>query len=174
MIDLSWSKYIGFPVHYYEILRGPSETDMQLLTTSSAELFSKTDENPPEGPVYYQVAAVRPSPCYPSSKLKNSTTYDRAFSNLDDIVVGTLDAEFSVRDLLVFPNPFSDYTILRFHNPGMQPFTLRITDCSGKTVFIQKNIKTSEFRLEKGDLSPGIYLLELLGIDIYRHRIVVD
>jgi hypothetical protein len=53
-------------------------------------------------------------------------------------------------------------------------FTLYISDLSGKICRIVDNIKTSEFILDKGDLQPGIYFIELKGPTVYRGKIVIE
>jgi hypothetical protein len=74
----------------------------------------------------------------------------------------------------IYPNPFNDKTIIEFPNPQKEKYTLRVVDLSGKTVRIVQNIMDSRIELEKGDLSPGIYFIELRGTDNFRKKVMIE
>ena len=69
--------------------------------------------------------------------------------------------EFNINYLKFFPNPFSDYTLLKFENPTYENFTLTIYDASGKLVKLITNIQSGKIMIEKQELSEGIYLLKM-------------
>jgi len=48
----------------------------------------------------------------------------------------------------IFPNPFSQSTIISFPNPGRETYRMVLTDLSGKVCRIVNEIKTSEFELK--------------------------
>lgn len=74
----------------------------------------------------------------------------------------------------VFPNPFSQSTTIKFPNPEQEDYTLVLTDLSGKTCRIIKEIISPEYILTRGDLDPGIYFIELSGSRIYRAKIILE
>jgi len=56
----------------------------------------------------------------------------------------------------------------------MEKYQLIITDVSGKVIFIQDNIIGSKIELDRGNLSEGIYFIELKGEYIYRGKILIE
>ncbi len=75
--------------------------------------------------------------------------------------------------LLIFPNPFSDRTTVRFSNPQGMEFKASVMDMTGKSVLTLDNIRNEQFDLYKADLSDGIYLIELRGDRVYRGRFLI-
>jgi len=68
--------------------------------------------------------------------------------------------------LTAFPNPFADYTTVRFKVPVDQHLTLKLTDISGKTILQlfnddAKGRNTYDVKLDAGSLSSGVYFLIL-------------
>ncbi|MFC2112130.1 choice-of-anchor Q domain-containing protein [Bacteroidota bacterium] len=76
--------------------------------------------------------------------------------------------------LLIYPNPFRDYAILRFPNPDHAKYLLRIRDVSGKTVRIIDNITEEEILISRNGMEKGLYLIELSGEKTYKSRIMVE
>ena len=74
----------------------------------------------------------------------------------------------------IYPNPFNDKTIIEFPNPQKEKYTLRVVDLSGKTVRLVQNITDSRIELEKGDLSSGIYFIELRGTDNFSRKVMIE
>jgi len=80
----------------------------------------------------------------------------------------------SSQGLRIYPNPFTNKTIIEFPNSSMEKYQLIITDVSGKVIFIQDNIIGSKIELDRGNLSEGIYFIELKGEYIYRGKILIE
>jgi uncharacterized protein (TIGR02145 family) len=76
--------------------------------------------------------------------------------------------------LSIYPNPFTDHTIIKFINPESYNYQLYIMDLSGKVCRIVDDITTSECVLEKGNLKEGFYFVELRGPDIFRGKFIID
>ena len=116
------------------------------------------------------------NPCNTDAKLKAGTgPYQHSLSNMEDnkkLITGAQQILIE-KEILVFPNPFNNYTMIRFHNPEFDPFKLIITDLAGKRVLIISNIRNDHYKLECAELNPGIYLLELQGTKNYRSKIVI-
>ncbi|MEZ4977710.1 MAG: lysyl oxidase family protein [Chitinophagales bacterium] len=81
----------------------------------------------------------------------------------------TVDASVAIRDLNntlqleVLPNPFNDFTIIRFDNANKSNYSLKIINAVGQVVREYSQIKTGELVVEKGNLSNGIYTFILEG-----------
>ena len=102
-----------------------------------SDSHSWTDPTGPSGKVYYKVAALKSTPCYPTS-LKSDLVFESAMSNLDDN--GELNVQDSeLQKISISPNPFSETTIIKFYNPNCQPYTLSILDITGKVYGIKSN-----------------------------------
>ena len=84
-------------------------------------------------------------------------------------VVNTIEGSVSgiednfTQSLTIFPNPFSDQTMIRFANPRQQPFELIVLDMRGKMVKTYKGIQAGEIEVSRGNLSRGMYLFQLRG-----------
>ncbi|MEL6651846.1 MAG: PKD domain-containing protein, partial [Bacteroidota bacterium] len=74
------------------------------------------------------------------------------FTNLDD--------DF-IRSVQVLPNPFSDYAEIRFDNPGGEIYGLRLFDQRGRLIREYAEGRTDHFRIERGELAPGLYLFQI-------------
>ncbi|MCX6270173.1 MAG: T9SS type A sorting domain-containing protein [Bacteroidetes bacterium] len=75
----------------------------------------------------------------------------------------------------IFPNPFSRSATIEFPNPGNLPAFLQISDVTGRVIKEIQPGNTTRVFLERGKLSPGIYLLQLLvGNSQYISRLVVE
>jgi hypothetical protein len=62
------------------------------------------------------------------------------------------------KDLVVFPNPFTDFLFIKSDNPILE--TIQIYDFSGKLVF-SRNAFNSNEQITVNDLSSGIYILKI-------------
>jgi hypothetical protein len=86
--------------------------------------------------------------------------------------------EFTVSndiDMLVYPNPFDQHTTIVFMNESRDTYELLVYDMLGNRVRSIENITTGEVLLEKGNLAPGIYMIELQGqAGTARSRIIVE
>jgi hypothetical protein len=172
-VDLSWTPYKGFPVKNYEILRGSDQYALAYFALSNPNILSKTDLNPPEGNIYYQVGAIPNAPCIPTGgKKKAAQSYLNSMSNIEDRTTGI--QEKSETPVRIYPNPFNDWTVIKFNNPEKYLYSLYITDISGKICRIVEKLTTPEFILERDDLTPGIYFVELRGPEIFRGKIVIE
>ena len=63
--------------------------------------------------------------------------------------------------LKIYPNPFTNSTVLEFKNDGNNTFELNIFDIAGNKVKTMKNINGTRLSIKKGHLPPGHYFVEL-------------
>ncbi len=59
------------------------------------------------------------------------------------------------------PNPFADYALLKFNNSGHEKFILKIYDASGQILKTIDNIYTDIVRIDKDNLTNGLYFFKL-------------
>jgi hypothetical protein len=75
------------------------------------------------------------------------------------------------QDLIsLFPNPFSDYTILHFSNKQALKHTVAMYDINGRMVRLYENLQGESLQVSKENLSPGIYFIKLSNVDGVRYR----
>jgi len=72
-------------------------------------------------------------------------------------VINSPDTPFS---LVTFPNPVSDYLILKINDFNNNEMSFQLYDLNGK-LLKNKEIKKDLIRIEMKDLLPGIYYLSL-------------
>jgi len=73
----------------------------------------------------------------------------------------------------IYPNPFSEYAIIEFENPGNKAFEINLYDLTGKLLLKQK-IYSDKYKLYRKNLSPGIYLIELSEEQTYRAKVIIQ
>jgi hypothetical protein len=76
-------------------------------------------------------------------------------------------------NLICFPNPFDEFTVINLDNTPGYPYTLYITDLRGKLVRVEENISAGTYILEKKGLKEGYYLIVIRGPINYVGRICV-
>lgn len=77
-------------------------------------------------------------------------------------VVG-IENEVGDYKVSVFPNPFSDATVLEFERHLKEKYTLEILDLKGNVVRDYGEINHSRITIEKGKLESGLYFYRLKG-----------
>jgi len=105
----------------------------------------------------------------------NSGSFDCFVSKfeitLPSIIINNLN---NIKDLLIYPNPFSSSTYINFSNPASESFKLTIYNLSGQSMMVIEDIRDSHFEFQRNNLAPGLYLLELKGPKIYRGKILIE
>ena len=86
-----------------------------------------------------------------------------------------IDNENVSNGLFIYPNPFTNATTLLFDNEQKLSFELLLIDMLGNKVRHVEGITTGEVTVEKRDLSPGVYYVQLRSEAIqYRGRLLVE
>lgn len=102
---------------------------------------------------------------------------------ITDIENGCVDSHVGVDELTnggvelaVFPNPFSDMTSIRVQNLFSAALKGSIIDLTGRTVRDLGNITSDSIDLQRGDLSAGVYFVQVNDSQrvLARQRIVVQ
>jgi fibronectin type 3 domain-containing protein len=176
--QLEWDQYYGFTYGTYYIYRSLTESNFSIIHSMSSSTSAYTDANPEELLYYYRISVERPEDCVPAgmSKKADSGPYSHAMSNTEDnrLQITGLNELNNVRDLTLFPNPFTERTTIRFPDPGGHTYTLRILDLTGKVLRIDEIAGQPEFILERRDLENGCYIIELKGNKLFREKMIIE
>lgn len=81
------------------------------------------------------------------------------------------------RQILVYPNPFSESTTIYFGDDLGENSALQIVDLLGKQVYSVDRVSGNSIEIEASDFNKGIYILVLRDLDaneIYTTRLVVN
>ena len=99
----------------------------------------------------------------------NIGTYETDSNNcvgdsvLLDVSVGTLTAlkETDKGLTYIYPNPFSESTVIEFDNSAGEVFELYVFDMASRLIKHRKGITGNRYEFSRGGISDGIYFLEL-------------
>jgi hypothetical protein len=92
--------------------------------------------------------------------------------HVSDIV--TSINEFDHDYLIVYPNPFDNTATLEFNNNGA-PHTMVMYNLLGETTRVVNNIRGNKYVINKGNLNPGIYYIEVTyGLKKLQTRIIIE
>lgn len=170
-VNLNWDEYEGFEYYEYEIYRGAAITELLSIRTISASIRSWSDKSAPSGKNYYRILVVKPEPCFPT--YLKSLEYSSPFSNYDEETLTGM-SETEPVGFNIYPNPFSDRTTITFNNPNFEKHQLILMDLTGKVIRQIGDITGNRVELNRDHLSPGLYIIELRGSNIYRGMVVIE
>jgi len=88
--------------------------------------------------------------------------------------VGIIDNRIENNGLDIYPNPFSNKTVIQFENPAGERYRMYITDLAGKVVFFEDNIYTDRIEFSREGIPDGYYFVELKGPEVFRGKIVIE
>jgi hypothetical protein len=151
--NLIWQPYEGFIVNTYNIYRGTSPTQMQLLGTISGANTQYTDLNPPSGYVYYQVEVVAPYMCIPRSK----SGYQSSRSNIASNATIAVEDYVNNGSFQIYPNPTQDMIHVDFKWSSLENHPFLIFNVLGEQVLkgtVSRDIDVS-------NLINGVYLFQM-------------
>ena len=156
--NLIWTDYLGFPVNSYNIYRSENGAGYEKIASISSSFRSYTDQDAPEGEVYYFVEVIRENGCEVSSRGISNSLSNIASNNF--LAVGENPMlEF----LSVYPNPANAGLNIRL-NHDIESGFLQITDLTGKEI-IKMNIDRLEsgnkIALDVSSLHEGVYFLSI-------------
>jgi len=174
-MGLSWTHYstedLSYVPAYYNIYKGTSLNNMQLLTTRPGSQNTYNDNNVFELN-YYMIGVQRDCNTEP------------AYSNKRSNGVGISSNPFTYGTLQIAPNPMSSITTITIPNAKITNCELKIIDITGKVIrSISKNeisqlpnfsLLPFTFTLNREDLKAGLYFVEIKGDRVYRGKLVVE
>jgi len=108
-------------------------------------------------------------------------TYFSSDTTTDTVTVTVKICDESVdeknyeKNIIVYPNPFTDITTLSFSEPLLKA-SLIIYDIFGKEVKRLENLNGNEIRLSRNGMSKGMYFFRAIegNIDVGKGKMVVD
>ena len=96
------------------------------------------------------------------------------FGLLAKSTVGIYEAYNHNAKVRIYPNPFSDETTIEFKNLGHQPYSLKVVDVSGKTVFEKHNITSGKIVFMRNELPKGVYFFHLTGNQQFSGKLMIE
>jgi hypothetical protein len=174
--NLIWENYEGFTFPSYTIYRGTSPNFMLPIGAIQSSLTSYTDYQP-IGTFYYRIAVMKNDSCWATGNAKEMTgPFSQSLSNIEDngilpVGINNINEE---RNISVFPNPFTESTMVYFKNNLNSNYVLTITDITGKIIKQINNITGNKIEIARGSMNSGFYMIELKGDKTYHQTIVIE
>ncbi|KPK83920.1 MAG: hypothetical protein AMS27_11470 [Bacteroides sp. SM23_62_1] len=175
-INLSWTEYVvedgSFGFIKYLIYRGDAPNNLSIIDSIASDNTLYPDYNPPDDTMYYRIAGVKKTACYPSvsiGKKAGTGPYSHSLSNLED---NRLQSGTGIKDLLsskynfnVYPNPFRQETRLSYNLNEVANVKIEIFNLLGARVadIVNERQLPGEFtyNLTEADIgsTEGIYYI---------------
>ncbi len=178
IVVLDWSDYVdesgNDTIDWYYIYTGSTASTMFLFDSISSA-FTDFNIINPVNQYYFKIGALLEQPCIPTSLTKsNGGPYAQSISNIDDYSVNTsIQNEDFQNIVLVYPNPFNDYTTIKFDNRDKTEYSLSVFDITGREVRKIDNITNDKIILHKNNLKSGFYSFKLNGKYNYHGRLII-
>ncbi len=100
----------------------------------------------------------------------NSTTF---LENACVLSTG-LTAPIAASGVHVFPNPFTNETVMTFHLPKGEQATIELLDLQGRVVRTYGNVREDRVVIRKGGLASGTYVFRIAGSPRSTGRLVLE
>lgn len=82
-------------------------------------------------------------------------------SNIIQCITGIHEYPFQKINIDLYPNPFNAYTLIEFENHKKEKHTLTLYNSLGQLVRQIDNITTGQIRIERNNLTNGLYFFQL-------------
>jgi len=158
--NLIWEPYEGFTVTSYNIYRGTTANDLQLIGSASGSGATQySDLTPPTGDLYYQVEVVSPNACNQSgSTLKSAVILSSSRSNIADNMSTGIN-KITTTSFIVYPNPAIDQLFVESKQNSVKGI-IDITNISGQQVLTYP-LNTQKSNIDISSLKNGLYLVKI-------------
>ncbi len=153
--NLIWDSYQGFTVSTYNVYRGTTPNNLQLIGSSSGSNAQYSDLSAPSGFIYYQVEVVSPNQCNPSRSY-NSSRSNIATNN----GVGIFENSNPLDLFSIYPNPAFDFITLNIGQIINTFEIMNIYNALGGLVF-SESLRQNQQQINVGNLSNGVYTVEI-------------
>lgn len=152
--NLIWEPYEGFSVSTYNVYRGTSPDDLQLIGSSSGSNTSYSDYSAPTGDIYYQVEIISPYDCSPAKSMSSSR------SNVVTNKVSEIgDNEMGSTVFAVYPNPVKDILSIVGHESNSKVCDVNIYTVHGEKVMNGRFSAQDIMNIDASMLARGIYFI---------------
>lgn len=88
----------------------------------------------------------------------------------ENVHVSVHKAVVAEAQVKVYPNPVADFATIQFENPDGLAHSFTVFDMAGRSVLVLDHIFHTNFQMERGNLSDGLYLYRLSN----EHGMVVE
>lgn len=163
--NLIWEAYEGFPVSTYNIYRGTSTSNIQIIGSLSGSNTQFSDYTAPVGNVFYQIEAVSAALAsvkqfYSVVKSKAETTYSSR-SNIASNTNG-INGFFDLKEIsggfTLYPNPTNTTVRVIIDDYNLSNLKLYIYNSMGQLLKIYDNIANKQ-QIDVNYLSEGMYMI---------------
>ncbi len=103
----------------------------------------------------------------------NENKYNWIYSRPGENKATSVSVEEAVWHI-VYPNPFTFETTIKFSNPKEEKYQLEITDLQGKLMQQVQDISSESYTIKRGSMVAGVYVYKLSGSHEFQGRIVVQ
>lgn len=169
--NLRWEAYEGIVVSTYNIYRGTSLSNLELIGSTSGGNTQFNDLNAPDGVVYYQLEVINPNPVNPTKSpevsqmmkvvSESAVSYNSSRSNIATNYVG------SIEDIDILPNPVKDEFRIEFDGS----LTFEIIDLMGKVIYTGS--MNNNTVVPSGNFSSGVYVIRFNIDNSYVYKKII-
>ena len=102
----------------------------------------------------------------------NITTEEAVNENYEFLSLDIKENMILDNELIIYPNPFTDFTTIEFINPNGDEFVLKLFSIDGKlinTLISKKN----KFIVDKNNLAKGMYHIKLIGNSSIKNATII-
>lgn len=158
--NLIWDHYEGFSFSTYDIYRGTSGSNMELIGSVASTISSYTDLNPPSGDLIYQIALTNSTGCNPTAK---TSGYDMVKSNIASTnPTGIKTNNTVLSELTIYPNPVNNETaVIKFNNDDKKSLTIKVINTLGEEVWSRTTTSNNVKFENGGSITTGLYFVRV-------------
>lgn len=162
--NLIWEAYQGYSVSTYNIYRGTSANNIQIIGSLSGSNTQFTDYTAPSGDIYYQIEAVRATSTQQNVRafLRQSTSYSSRSNIATNVASGVQLPEDN--RISIYPNPVDN--VFKISCEGGSAF--EIFNSVGQCVYVDDLRKSNVVRADK--FPKGIYVVKLKINNVFKYR----
>ena len=165
--NLIWNNYEGLTYSVFNIYRGTTTTNLQLLHTIVAHGDNSfTDYNAPAGTIYYKITIADGPVCNPGFKTTGTGGGVEIASN-----VATSGVAFAANwvDMTVYPNPGTTGTLLIESSNNTDVYTVHIMDITGRLLQTVTATTPNTPATFGSDLAAGLYTIDAVNATGDKH-----
>lgn len=178
--EIEWNESEGLDVQKYYVYRGLRNERLTLMDSTSSTVSNYIDIHKDKLNYVYMVEAIGTDfdsvPQLASTKMnriRQSLALIRSVSNKISNTYDSVFSQYSDSDLIIYPNPLTSKSVIKFPYFLSQHYELTIYDILGNKVYTQ-NIDSGEFFIYKNNLKAGMYLLRInCGSKSIQKRLIV-
>ena len=165
--NLIWEAYEGFPISTYNIYRGTTKDNIQIIGSLSGSNTQFTDYTAPTGYVYYQIEAISSgASSIPQNKQNSRSEVELNYSSRSNVATNNscengLNQLKDISGMIVlYPNPASDKVTMIIDINEMNGMKLQIYNLIGSLV-AEQDLFENRQNIDISMLSNGVYILSV-------------